>query len=196
MAAARRSRLHPLASFLIVDAWLPDGRLVVSDVEQTLDIRLLDPETDEMTPLFASSTAAEYGSALSPDGRFIAYTSNDSSMDEVFVESFPPGNGKWQVSTDGGACPRWARDGSELYFFSETKLMAAETHPGTTFRSGIPRLLFDGPYDACTPPTSNYDVSPDGHFVLTKRKGLSEIRPEVVVLEGWQTGDPARAEVR
>ena len=178
------------------DAWLADGRMIVTDYEGTFDIRLLDPQSATATDLAASPNLAEYGPALSPDGRYLAYTSTEAGADEVFVESFPPGAGKWQVSTGGGICPIWSRDGSEIYFVSGPALFAVEVERGTAFRSGVPRELFGGQFDLCDPPRRHYDVGPDGRFVVVSRKVVSTAPRELVFLEDWATADPARGSAR
>src|SRR5262245_40895655 len=109
------------------DAWLPDGkRLLMTNAQGSLDVMMLEADHRTLTPLFANPTAAEYAPALSPDDRYIAYTSTESGTDEVFVETFPAGGGRWQVSSQGGANPVWSRDGRELYFVSGETVMALD----------------------------------------------------------------------
>ncbi len=178
------------AGLYYADTWLADGRMIVTDYEGTFDIRLLDP-SGAATDLAASPNLAEYGPALSPDGRYLAYTSTEAGADAIFVESFPPGAGKWQVSTAGGICPIWSRDGSEIYFVSGSSLMAVDIERGAAFRSGVPRELFSGPFDLCDPPRRHYDIGPDGRFVVVSRRVISTAPRELVLLEGWA---PAHAE--
>jgi eukaryotic-like serine/threonine-protein kinase len=174
------------------DAWLPDGKSVaITDASDSIDVKILGADHQTVTPLFASPTAAEYAPAFSPDDRFVTYTSTESGIDEVFVETFPPGGGRWQVTTGGGIGPVWSRDGRELYFLSGDSVMAVDVTLGGVFRSGVPHKLFSGPYDLRTPPVRNYDVGPDGRFVLIKRKFLSGTPRELIVLDGWETMDPA-----
>ena len=119
--------------------------------------------------------------------RFIAYTSTETGTDEVFVETFPPGQGRWQVSSGGGAGPAWSRDGKEIYFVTGETMMAADVDLHGVFRSGTPRALFSGPYDLRTPPVRNFDVTADGRFVLVKRKFIGGRPRELVMVEGWAT---------
>jgi serine/threonine-protein kinase len=175
------------------DAWLPDGkRLLVTDASESIDIGMLDTEKETFTPVFANPAAAEYAASLSPDGRYVAYTSTETGTDEVFVETFPPGGGRWQASTGGGNAPTWSRDGRRLFFLQGDGVMKADVETGGVFRSGAPRKLFSGPYDLRTPPARNYDVGEGDRFVLIKRKFLSGIPRQLVILDGWSSLDPAR----
>jgi len=174
------------------DAWLPDGKgLLVTDASDSIDIKILETGGQSITPLFASPTAAEYAPTFSPDGRFIAYTSTESGTDEVFVETFPTGGGRWQVTTGGGMDPAWSRNGRELYFLDGDSVMAVDVDLGGVFRSGAPHELFSGPYDLRTPPVRNYDVGKDGRLVLIKRKFLSGTPRELLMIDGWTTLAPA-----
>ena len=190
--------LHLTSGVNVANSWLPDGRrLALTDAQGSLDIRILDTgEGGAISSLFASPAAAEYGAAFSSDGRYVAYTSTATGTDEVFVETFPPGSGKWQVSGAGGMTPVWSRDGRELYFVAGESLMAVEVETRDVFRAGVPRPLFSGPYELRTPPARNYDVGPDGRFVVVKRKLVSTVPRELVVLDGWEAADPARAAAR
>ena len=82
---------------------------------------------------------------FSPDGRYVAYCSNKSGRQEVYVRPFPEGGFFWQVSTDGGSMPQWSRDGSELFYVQGTALMAAEVSTEGSFRQGSVRRLFEHP---------------------------------------------------
>jgi hypothetical protein len=82
---------------------------------------------------------------LSPNGRWMAYRSNESGKFEVYVQSFPPAGGKWQVSTNGGEEPRWRRDGKELFYLAaNSQLMVVEVKTdASAFEAGIPKPLFE-----------------------------------------------------
>jgi len=183
--------------FLLADSWLSDGRrLAGTSAEGSVDIFVLDTGAGgKRTPLFANPSAGESAAAFSPDGRYVAYSSTETGTDEVFVETFPPGRGKWQVST-GGLNPVWSRDGRELYFVGGESLMVVGVDTRDVFRAGVPQALFTGPYDLRTVLQRNYDVGPDGRFVLVKRKFVSSTPRELVVLDGWEAADPSRAAAR
>ncbi len=106
---------------------------------------------------------------MSPDGHWLAYTSNETAGQyEVYVASFPDMKSKRQVSSGGGGEPRWSRDGRELYWVSGGKLMAAAVTPGASFNAGSPKQLFsvEGYRRARNHP--QYDVAPDGRFVMIR----------------------------
>jgi Tol biopolymer transport system component len=101
---------------------------------------------------------------LSPDGRWLAYQSNESNRDEVYVVSFPRKDAKWLISTGGGIRPVWSRDGRELYYYSaDGKIMTVQITLGAQFRFGAPKPLFDVRLATAT---VSFDVSRDGHFLL------------------------------
>jgi eukaryotic-like serine/threonine-protein kinase len=121
--------------------------------------------------------------SLSPDGRWLAYTSNESAEQyEVYVASFPDMKSKRQVSSGGATEPRWSRDGRELYFVSGGRLMAAAVTPSPSFHVGNPRALFsvEGYRRARNHP--QYDVAPDGRFVMIRE---APVIPGAMYAEHW-----------
>ena len=107
----------------------------------------------------------EWAPAISPDGRWLAYSSNESGQRQIYVMSFPEPGGKWQVSANGGYLPVWSYDGRELYFTNNdnTRMMAAEIRPGATFQAGPPKELFPIRMPSVQ---SRFDVSKDGRFLV------------------------------
>ena len=103
---------------------------------------------------------------LSPDGKWVAYTSNESGRLEVYVQSFPAGGGRWQISVDGGARPRWNPKGGELFYISPNlELMAVEVRAAATFEYGTAARLFVTRIDNYVAP-NRYVVSTDGSRFL------------------------------
>ena len=127
---------------------------------------------DSISPLkpLLTTAANEVAPALSPDGRWLAYVSDESGRDEVYVRSFPGMAGRYQVSRDGGAEPVWSPRGGELFYRSGPLLLAAEIRAGTSFEVARHTPLFsDGSY-VSDGTHAVYDVTPDGsHFVMIKR---------------------------
>jgi eukaryotic-like serine/threonine-protein kinase len=117
---------------------------------------------------------------FSPDGKWVAYQSNETGRDEIYVTPYPGPGGKSQVSTDGGAQPRWNRNGRELFFRSGAKTMAVDVETGAAFRAGTPRLLFEKV-------SSDYDVAPDGRrFLMLKPTGATAGETsELQVIVNW-----------
>ena len=141
---------------------------------------------------FAKSSYAEMHGQFSPDGRWLAYLSNESGRPEIYVRSFPSGEGEWQISTGGGVQPRWRRDGKELYFIAlDGKLMAVSIASGATFSAGTPQTLFQTRIYGLIPSnyyTQQYDVTPDGQrFLINVDATDTNAAPLTVVLD-WTAG--------
>jgi Tol biopolymer transport system component len=118
-------------------------------------------------PVLTDAQFNQFPGQLSPDGRWIAYGSNESSQTEVYVTSFPGATGKWRVSTAGGSWPRWRRDGKEIFFLSldNSKLMAADVDSrGTQFSVGAERVLFGARWRPGA--RYSYDIAPDGQRII------------------------------
>ncbi len=132
---------------------------------------------------FLDSRFDEQVPAISPDGRWIAYATNESSTREVFVRPYPPTGDAWQISVGGGGSPLWSRDGRELYFTSGTTMYAVpiETRPG--FSPGKPVVLFEGGFN--TSRARDFDVAPDGRFVAVRVPGGQAGQREIRVLLNW-----------
>lgn len=141
-------------------------------------------------PLVATA-ANEDNAQVSPDGRWMAYQSNESGQNEIYVRPFPDvERGRWQISTDGGRRPRWRRDGRELFYVKEdglTTLMAVEIDAEQGFRPGTPRALFAGEYVAPNAARMSYDVSIDGErFLMIKNvDGAGAAQASIIIVENW-----------
>jgi hypothetical protein len=119
---------------------------------------------------------------FSPDGKWMAYVSDESGTPQVYVQSFPTLTGKWQVSPDGGSQPRWRRDGKELFYLApDRKLMAATVKTGQIFESEAPHALFDTTlsYVAFR---QTYSVSADGQRFLLNTPADTASSPMTIVL--------------
>jgi Tol biopolymer transport system component len=136
--------------------------------------------------LFLKAPSTLRNGQFSPDGKWVAYASNESGKWEIYVTSFPDARGKWQVSTSGGEQPRWRADGKELFYLSsDSKMMAAPVTTGGRFDAGTPVALFQA-----TPRqwiTSGdifvYDVSRDGQrFLINTSVKHAEAAPMSIVL--------------
>ena len=141
-------------------------------------------------PVFRSEFS-EDAASLSPDGRWIAYESNESGRYEVYVQTFPPSGGKWQISTSGGDLPRWREDGKELYYLDPArKLMAVDVHVGANqFSPSVPNVLFDtrvpgsGGTSLGTSYTLYAPVKNGERFLVVTGRDAGEIAPVTVVLD-------------
>jgi Tol biopolymer transport system component len=133
--------------------WSPDGRFLLYEALDIggefarLQIRILPMTGDDRKPRpYLQTEFHDYHARFSPDGRWVAYDSNESGRREVYVRPFPDAKaGKWIVSTGGGVLPHWRRDGRELYYVEGRKLMVVDVSADSRFKSGTPRVLFEIP---------------------------------------------------
>ena len=151
-------------------------------------ISLLNMKTRQVSP-FLNTTAIESYPEVSPDGRWIAYSSTESGRWEVYVRPFPGPGGKWQISSDGGIMPLWSRDGKELFYTStnEQDYLVVEVRMDGSFFAGKPRLLFTSRQFAVGAPSHTWDVSPDGQHFLMTRFGDRTPNPvtEMILVQNW-----------
>jgi serine/threonine-protein kinase len=148
-------------------SWSPDGQLVTDEGGANFGI-FAGPPQEKQRRVFLNERFSEQGSRLSPDGRWLAYSSNESSRTEVYVQAFPSPGGKWQISTEGGNEPQWSRDGRELFYRAADKMMAVTIETQPTFRASAPKVLFEGRYARIGWPQANYDVAADGRFLMIR----------------------------
>jgi Tol biopolymer transport system component len=162
---AAEERLTDGASAGTPSSWSKDGKRLF--YQSDADIWML-PVADERKPRpIVQSPADEGHPRLSPDSRWLAYTSNVSGRTEVFVQPFPGPGPRVQISTDFGIEPIWSPDGRELFYMGgDTKLMAVNITTTPTFKAGMPRVLVEGRYMYNSNHAAGYDVSPDGRRFL------------------------------
>jgi Tol biopolymer transport system component len=130
----------------------------------------------------------EQGGRLSPDGRWLAYHSNESGRDEVYVVPYAGPGGKWQVSTSGGIGSQWRADGKELFFQGpDQSIMAADVRAGTTFEVGVPRLLFKTALTQGLYRGWRWAVSRDGQRFLINTPASPVSGEHLVVVTNWTT---------
>jgi Tol biopolymer transport system component len=175
----------------------PDGRFLIYDdhTSQRQDLFVIPlespPSGGERKPIpFLVTPADETFGQFSPDGKWIAYASNESGVPEVYVRGFAPDRvpaaafGKWQVSTAGGDKPRWSHDGEELYYIAlDRKLMAVPVKIGSRFEPGVAVPLFETNSVSFFP----YDVGRDGRFLfVTPSEEPSAAQSPVTLVLNWQ----------
>jgi Tol biopolymer transport system component len=166
-------------------SWSPDGQHLAYyriTVDAARDIWIL-PRGDEPQP-FIVTDANERSPSFSPDGRWIAYVSDETGRDEVYVTAFPGPRDTRKVSTDGGRVPVWSRDGTELFYRNGTQLLSVPVQLGQEFVAGEPEALFEGSFYAEPggSGTQDFDVTPDGQrFVMIQFEAPTQIR----VIQNW-----------
>jgi dipeptidyl aminopeptidase/acylaminoacyl peptidase len=157
------------------------------------------PLAGERKPVaYVSAPGNQVYAQFSPDGRLVAYSSDEQGQFDVFVATVPQSGALWQISTGGGTMPRWRRDGRELYFrANDGTLMAVAfgSGPGTAAieQRAAPRPLFPGIPSPGNSPIFTYDATEDGQrfLVATARKGA---QLPITVLVNWQTALTQRAQ--
>jgi Tol biopolymer transport system component len=173
------------------ESWSPDGRFLTYSALQSetrFDLWLLPLRGDRQSIPFLRGESSEGQSQVSPDGRWIAYTSHESGRMEVYVRPFPTGDGTWQISSTGGADPRWRRDGTELFYIAANGMLTAvPVGAGRAFKPGPPQPLFDTKVNHLWDDARNhYEVSLDGERFLVAMpiENVGSIPLTVVV--NWQ----------
>jgi eukaryotic-like serine/threonine-protein kinase len=156
----------------------PDGQRVVLQLDTTgADIyyRSLTGDTT-LHPVANNINAIENMPRISPDGRWVAFVTNESGRDEVVVQPFPGPGGRVQVSTDGGTEPLWSRDGKRLFYRESGKIMGATVAAGTGFAIASRDSVLEDRFLYAANPHPNWDVMPDGkHFVFLQPTDAGEI---------------------
>ena len=168
-------------------SWSPDSTSVLFLRFKTTaraTVWLLSVADRQAKPLLESQ-AFDYGSAeFSPNGRFIAYDSNESGRNEVYVQTFPPSGQKWVISNGGGSLPLWRRDGRELFYLTQDgKVMSAEMKSDSTFDSVVTKQLFQTQFKRA--PGIPYAVTNDGSRFLINTPAEANTATPLVVVLNW-----------
>ena len=170
-------------------SWSPDGKVLafVSINPTTLqDIRVLSVDQKGASKPFLETQFREGAPAFSPDGKWIAYVSDESGRFEIYVRPFPGPGEKWPISLEGGNEPVWPRNGRELFYRAGDTMMAVDVQTTPTFSAGKPRKLFEGAYERSLALWANYDASPDGQRLLMVRQENASARAtHINVVLNW-----------
>jgi Tol biopolymer transport system component len=166
-------------------SWSPDGRfLLFSETAPDTgdDIWVLDVTGDRQPSIFLRTEFNEQSPVLSPDARWVAYTSDETGRTEIHVQPFHVPGTKWLISDEGGNQPTWSRDGRELFYTNGNRMMVVDISAESTFAAGSPRLLFEGHQEPGTTGISFFDVSLRAQRFLTVQPAHAEEPPTQITL--------------
>jgi serine/threonine-protein kinase len=150
------------------------------------DIYLLSPEGKGEGEPFLETEFNEKHPMFSPAGHWIAFTSDRSGQNEVYVKPYPGEGGIIPISSEGGHQPVWAHSGKELFYRKGEKMMVVSIQTESTFQAGTPRVLFEGMYlDGEADMISNYDVTPDGQQFVMVRSAQASEQIQINVVLNW-----------
>jgi serine/threonine protein kinase len=188
--SAAEERWFGIGSNLITSDWSADGRFIVfTNVRSTAGFDIwVWPTSGQGQPTLAVRTPlnAIHG-RLSPDGRWLAYASDESGQWQVYVQPFPGSGDKKQISADGGSEPRWRRDGREMFFLgSDMKVMSVTIPEGDAFAAGVPKTLFQTRVPLTgNPYRTNYAVSRDGQRFLVNTSSDEGLSSPLTIVLNW-----------
>jgi len=174
---------------LHLGGWSAKGDALVATATDTGNIWILEmADKRTLRPLLQAPYQMR-AATISPDGRWLAYASNDTNRFEVYVQPFQNLSGKYLISSDGGTEPVWAKNGRELFYRNGDKMMAvAIGEKGDRLEPGTPTLLFEGRFAVSTVSGGDawYDVSPDGkHFIMLKTEDAPNGGAKFIVVQDW-----------
>jgi eukaryotic-like serine/threonine-protein kinase len=179
-------------------SWSPDGRYLIEEssaaTPKTQDDIWIAPASSGAGPAMGGQRPHPYlqtefiegEGRISPNGKWLAYRSDETKRFEVYIMTFPNPGGKWQISTSGGSIPIWSRDGKQLFYVSAgNKMMAVDIKgTGTNPEPGLPQPLFDVRLGPTNP---SFDISKDGRFLIPTAVEQATAAPIIVVVN-WMAG--------
>jgi eukaryotic-like serine/threonine-protein kinase len=167
----------------------PDGMVLLYNrvTPISADVRIVPVRGDRQPQPYLQTAFSQGAAQLSPDGRWVAYVSNEFGRYEIYVRSFSNAQMKWQISDGGGVEPVWARNGQELFYRAGDRSLAVDITTYPAFRAGKPKVLFKGQFSrgSTAVGAAGYDVSLDGQrFLMVKPVGQAEAT-HINVVQNW-----------
>ena len=180
-------RLTALANFQRPGSFTPDGATLAFcgfSYENGPDILLLDMKSRQVRPFLVKAFDAQ--PEFSPDGRWLAYESDESGRMEVWVRPFPGPGGRWQISKEGGQEPLWSKNGKQLFYRQADQVWVVDIRTDGGFSAGKPRMLFEKPGFSSGGHARAWDLWPDGRgFLMVKLDRNKQPATEMVVVQNW-----------
>ena len=158
--------------FMYLTDWSRDGKTLLFSpqrMETGQDVEILHLDGDRKPVPLVHGPSAESAGRFSPNGKWVAYQSDESGRPEVYVTSYPAATAKWQVSTEGGSSPSWSADGRQLYYLAGDRVVAAAVHDGASFSAGAAR-----PFDAL------------GDRIVVAVREIDAGKPPLTIVRNWQ----------
>jgi len=188
-ASVEAEQLTQSGNIQTPSSWHPSAKVLAFTAggsDTGLDIWELPLEGERRAQSLLSTQFNEKYPTFSPDGQWLAFTSDRSGRDEVYVQPYPGEGGIVPISTDGGIQPVWARSGRELFYRSGDKMMVVPLTAKPTLKAETPRVLFEGSYSVgYLDHTPNYDVSPDGQRFVMVKEGEGERQTQIHIILNW-----------
>ncbi len=185
-AGDERELFKDLAGDVGPRAWSRDGRWLSYNLlpaSRHWQVKMLPMQGEPKPVDFAVADVQQRGGVFSPDGRYVAYMSSENGVGEVYVQTFPLGGGKWQISNGGGVMPAWSADGREIFYLNTSgEIVAVPITLGARFEPGIPKPLFKRPLSREGITLQRFAVTPDGQRFLVNAARESRGLPFSVIL--------------
>jgi eukaryotic-like serine/threonine-protein kinase len=142
---------------------------------------------DGRATVLSRTSSREWAGEISPDGRYIAYSSDETGQGQIYVQTLPLSGQRWTISNDGGLWPKWRRDGRELFFVdvNQRRLMVADIHSGPAFAASVARPLFAAPM--LQEQTGMFDVTADGQRFLVTKQAPDADTGRIALVLNWMT---------
>jgi len=169
-------------------SWSPDGTWLVLRTTTADDIHAIRPGVDSVPTVLVSSAFDEQGPVVSPDGQWLAYSSNESGQTEIYLRPFPEVNGgRWQLSAAGGGTPMWSADGSTLYYRSDAQTIEELDMRGGPDAATVVRTIRLPSNNEYEYNSGNvmYAVAPDGRFIVVEREGTGDVSGDLVIVQNF-----------
>ncbi|MCZ6878519.1 MAG: protein kinase, partial [Acidobacteria bacterium] len=185
--SAEAEQLTTSSTSLYPTSWSPHGLVAYVELSGTQPRSIgVVPLEGEREPETVATEYMERNAIFSPNGRWIAFTSDRSGQTEVYVKPYPGQGGLVQISTDGGLEPVWAQTGKELFYRNGDQMMVVAVETEATFQAERPSLLFEGSYAYnYTGMTSNYDITPDGQRFVMVQATQESAPAQIQVVLNW-----------
>jgi serine/threonine-protein kinase len=173
-------------------SWSPDGETLVyvrelrSQAEHLPNIWIASRDGEPEPRMFVATAVRDSGPVISLDGEWLAYVSGESGRREIYVQPFPDGGERHQISIEGGQEPVWSPDGQVIYYRRLDQILAVPVTTKPQFRPGTAKVLFEGQYAWGAYPLPNFDIAPDGKsFVMVKEDEEWGKAAEIRVVLNW-----------